>query len=298
MIEKLTPEQEAMLPVYKDKWLKYGLSTDKADREMSEKFITNIYTENKLPKPIFKWFDSPFAVIDYFKVMNKKSPEEITDGSKPEEYNPNNIMKNWIYGNHEAHWLSFYEFFLREVGLDCVKKIENFIEAAKRMGWWLPYNTHVFCCERPDAIEKKEDGSLHCESGPAISFRDGVQIFFLNGVKVTKELVMTPAMELDPGIILREDNAEVRREIVRKIGVERMCEKLNAEVIDKGKDHAGQPCELILLDIGDGNKRPYIKLINPSIGTYHVEGVETGIDTVEKALTWRNGTDTKPEKLT
>jgi hypothetical protein len=39
-------------------------------------------------------------------------------------------------------------------------------------------------------------------------------------------------------------------------------------------------------------------MLNPSIGTYHIEGVPPDCDTVEKAITWRNQTSEKPVILT
>jgi hypothetical protein len=32
----------------------------------------------------------------------------------------------------------------------------------------------------------------------------------------------------------------------------------------------------------------YLKMVNPSIGTFHVEGVDPQCATVEQALNWRN----------
>ena len=93
--------------------------------------------------------------------------------------------------------------------------------------------------------------------------------------------------------MLTEQNAEVRREIVRKIGIELVCQRLGAKTLDEYGDY-----ELITLELQDGRPRPYLKMLNPSIGTYHVEGVEPGITTVEQALNWRNQTDERPEVLT
>ena len=140
---------------------------------------------------------------------------------------------------------------------------------------------------------------LHCDGGPALvatTQEEGEkrvwEWYFLNGVRVPKEIATTPAEKLDPRLLLETDNAEVRREIVRKIGIERVCKALNAKVIDRKGDY-----ELLLLDLRDGRKRPYLKMRNPSLGVYHIEGVHPSCNTVVEALRWRNGSDLEPELI-
>lgn len=79
----------------------------------------------------------------------------------------------------------------------------------------------------------------------------------------------------------------------RKIGIDAVVAKLNAQSIDQEGDY-----ELLLLDLGDDRRRPYLKMPNPSIGTWHVEGVHPDCQTVTQALTWRNGTEVRPGVLT
>ena len=155
-----------------------------------------------------------------------------------------------------------------------------------------PFDGICFASDRPTHLQFKND-RLHNEKGMSVEFSDGWGWYNLNGVVVSEELVMTPAKKLDVKLILHEKNAEVRREIVRKIGIERVCKELNAKCID---EHNGY--ELLMLDIGDNRKRPYLKMQNPSIGTWHIEGVPTGITTVRQALTWRNQNENKPIILT
>ena len=95
-------------------------------------------------------------------------------------------------------------------------------------------------------------------------------------------------------MILRTTNAEVRREIVRKIGIERACQQLAAKVVDR----QGELYELLLLDLGDKRRRPYLKMRNPSLGVYHLEGVHPTCKTVEEALRWRNNSAAQPVILT
>lgn len=135
---------------------------------------------------------------------------------------------------------------------------------------------------------------LHNDKGAAVKFSvDGWKdLYFLNGVKVPKWLVATREGDLDPRKVLELKNAEVRREFVRKVGIERICYSLKAVVRDRVGNY-----ELLLLFLDDNRPRPYLKMLNPSIDTWHVEGVPPQITTVEQALRWRNQTTEEPEIL-
>jgi hypothetical protein len=145
--------------------------------------------------------------------------------------------------------------------------------------------------ERLNSINLK-NGLLHNESGPALDYRDGTEIWSLNGVRVPKEIVLASPDDIDPKIITKEPNAEIRREIVRKIGIERILTACNAVVSDSLGLY-----DLLLLDIGDNRKRPYLKMLNPSTETWHIEGVPIECQTVEQALAWRNGLDKYSEPV-
>lgn len=43
---------------------------------------------------------------------------------------------------------------------------------------------------------------------------------------------------------------------------------------------------------------PYLEMVNPSVGTIHLEGINPKCKTIDEALTWRNGTDKRPLVLT
>jgi hypothetical protein len=152
-------------------------------------------------------------------------------------------------------------------------------------GLWLFWVMDAEVIAVPRPVMQVAGENLHCESGPAVCWPGSDErYFFLNGVEVTQEIVETPASLLDPRMITKERNAEVRRELVRKIGIERVCAGLGATCVDSEGDY-----ELLLLKIGDGRRRPYLKMLNPSIGVYHIEGVAPECQTVRAALDWRNG---------
>lgn len=76
-IEKLTPEQEAQLPVYREKWIAIGLSTEPADRERAEAGVLKAYQAADLEPPEhLLWFDSPMQGCIAAAILFKQSELE------------------------------------------------------------------------------------------------------------------------------------------------------------------------------------------------------------------------------
>lgn len=86
-------------------------------------------------------------------------------------------------------------------------------------------------------------------------------------------------MELDPKCILTERNAEVRREIVRRIGIDRVIQRLPAKWLDDWGNY-----RLLEIDINERFRPRYLKMLKPSIGVWHLEGVPSDIQTCREVL--------------
>jgi len=200
----------------------------------------------------------------------------------------------WMEGHMEAGWLSFYEFFEKECGISYKNKflMDIYKETAK-LGPIYPIENFCIVSAKPKHIHLA-NGRLHNAQGPAVEYTD-MPVWALNGVRVPEDIVITPAEKMDPKIILSTTNAEVRREIVRKIGIERVIVKLGAKSLDKSADGV---YEMLDINLGDGRVRPYLKMRNPSINTWHVEGVHPDCRTVAAALQWRNQSAEAPVQLT
>lgn len=56
------------------------------------------------------------------------------------------------YGSHDAHWLGYYETFLRG-GLPAARRLRGLVWAAMACGWWWPFERAVIVTERPSVIE-------------------------------------------------------------------------------------------------------------------------------------------------
>ena len=199
----------------------------------------------------------------------------------------------WYYGN------AYLDFFIEGCNLklseDILERYEIYKKINESVNYWWPNRKFVMVCARPMQIYRNSQGQLHCENDLAIKYPDGWGLWMLNGVKVTENIVTTEANKLDCNLVLKEKNAEVRREIVRKIGIERAINQLGAKSIEKTDVY-----ELLNFDCIDGHFRPYLKMFNPSIETWHIEGVHPDCDTIEKALAWRDNENKyeKPQILT
>ena len=61
-IEKLTPEQKALIPVYREKWRRIALSTERLDRTKAETSIKAAYIALGKPEPEVQFYSSPCVV--------------------------------------------------------------------------------------------------------------------------------------------------------------------------------------------------------------------------------------------
>ena len=66
LIEKLTPEQEALIPVYREKWRSIALSTEPIDRQKAREAVKAAYKLIGKQEPEIIFFDSPYAFLNYF----------------------------------------------------------------------------------------------------------------------------------------------------------------------------------------------------------------------------------------
>ena len=86
-------------------------------------------------------------------------------------------------------------------------------------------------------------------------------------------------------VILKEKNAEIRAVMIRATGLEKFVQDAGAECIEKNDAY-----ELLNINVINGTYRPYLKMLNPSTGVWHIEGVHPDCKTIKQAIEWRNQT--------
>ena len=302
-IDSWNPAWDSRILEWVEQWTAIGLSTEPADFSKAETGVRGCYIAAGLQPPrIILRMGSPLGAIlggiAYIIGVRNQVWNQVWSQvrsqvwSQVESQVRSQVYSAWSQYRGGNLWASWYAYisFLRDVCLWECPALADFAhdELHARNASWCWYHDKVAAIsDRPEQLHRNTTGSLHCDGGPSITWRDGWKLWHLNGVPVEPWLAETRAEDIDPRKIADIANAEVRREFVRKIGLERIAYKCQAETLDTMGDYA-----LLRIDVGQGRKWTYLKMLNPSIGLWHVEGVPLECRTVEEALHFR-----KPESL-
>lgn len=284
MITELTQEQRDKMEEYRKRGIALGINTDPVDDETIIQGVKAVYEhilKKEIPEGGIVIKDSPKSG---WKFICEHVGEEM------------DYVHPYLDGHLFSYFFSYYDYMAEVLGVqyDCITAYEA-LRNILNFGNLYPLDDICVVTRKPVEVHMNAQDQYHCETGMAVRYADGYGIYMLNGVSVPGWLVETPWEKLDPLEFAKIQNVEVRREFVRKLGVERLIQKLGAKVIDKKGDY-----ELVLVDLGgDTGEWPYLKMKNPSIGIWHVEAVDENCRTVDDAIRFRNGGSTlEPTQLT
>jgi hypothetical protein len=157
--------------------------------------------------------------------------------------------------------------------------------------WW--HENVLAISDRPSAVHRDEQNRLHCETGPAIAYRDGWSLYYWHGVSVPAEWIEQRAT-LDPARVLTAENVEQRAAGAAIIGWPKMVTKLKRKIIDGDPDtDMGALIELTMPGLREPGR--FLQAKCPRNGII-VEGVprvsdidNLPINTVIAAQAWRVG---------
>jgi len=115
-------------------------------------------------------------------------------------------------------WCAFaaWATFFRDVLHVKVPQIEHEANLCESAGYIWPNEGFCLICERPRRLTVVND-RLDDAEGPAMEYPDGWQLWFIGGVRVTKQIVMEPE-KLTLQQIMEEQSEEVRRIMINRWG--------------------------------------------------------------------------------
>ncbi len=190
------------------------------------------------------------------------------------------------YGQHDANWLGFYEYF-REV-CSLTKETDALIgllEQAKYAGWYLPYQHICWVSERHHILTRDEQGRVHNLFGPAVSYPDGWSIYAVHGVRVP-EYIITRPQEISTTRIYAERNVEIRRVMIDQYGPSRYLTDSGAKIIHADtygtlyRKEIPNDEPLVMVKVvnstpePDGSQKDYFLRVDPELRLLHPDGTK------------------------
>lgn len=256
-IEELTPEQEARLPEWRDRWIALGLSTEPADRQTAEDALRKCYNfaELKGDDLRFVWVNSPDEIGEEVRKLGWKG----------------SVWGAYCGGQTWAAWPAYESFFREVAGLelpgDLSQRGAAYAALIANTGPMLLFDDVAVMCERP-AVIRMVEGRLHAEGQPAIEWRDGTGIYAWRG-----QTVVEAKYVCDPPTVAwidAEDNAELRRVLLERMGVEKFLTEAGAETVDDDPRWG----RLLRRTMGEGEEDVWAVIVTcPTTGRRYAMGV-------------------------
>jgi hypothetical protein len=307
-IEKLTPEQEAAMPRYVEKWIKIGTDTSRLDYDETLDIVNKVQTQllgrKATPVVIFDnphecWVACNYAVQgtpinDLKKAVDKYFDDEsVRNSFKMEPFTMPHLT-----GSFDASLFSFYDFFRSEVKIPYGEYEEKYLiwESTTKLGLIFPLENVCIVSEKPTTVSLNGVNRPHCDGGTAISYagKGDFNIYMLNGVRVPEWLAVTHSSKIPIERYTELKNADVKMEFVRKVGIERLLEK--GRKIDDHTNYKEEWWTKSEYELWDMNVffegveyAPHLKMLNQTTGVWHVEAVAPECTDLPSAIKWRMG---------
>src|SRR3990172_8878350 len=195
-IEALTAKQEEMLPVWRDKWLRIGLSTERFTREEAQGVVDAFYIKllKRPAVPVFV-FDCPLTawaavvalksnsvVVDFRSQLDSQLETRLGSRLRSQlgsqlrsQLGGSNIIWPYIWGSFDSYYFCFYSYILEVLNLkfDEIDLFSVYTETTKLGCIW---HLDDFCvvCQKPLSIDFNRNKLLHNAHGPAVEYAGGL----------------------------------------------------------------------------------------------------------------------------
>jgi hypothetical protein len=234
---------------HRDRWEHIALSTVPANRSEIESNVGEFYRDTlKCDPPKYVWVDSPRQakrarkdigsdwdtgkIIDNMftqasvQVQNHAAARllgrALAELHHPLYSDQRSPFWDWMqYGvNHHLRDYAFLDFFVTKIGL--FKTLKPWLTVLAGCGSFWFHKGTIVLLDTPEILRADDQYRLHCEGGPALRYRDGLEYYFLNGIKVPRKYVLTEANDITLTQVLQQRNAEARLALISKVGFSRL----------------------------------------------------------------------------
>ena len=199
-----------------------------------------------------------------------------------------NAYNFWQGGNQWSGWDAFLSFFRYVVRLDLnYDAYDAWERLALHSG---PRAVHAEFCiisDRPERLLVDDQNRPHCEDGPFCRWRDGSELYSFHGTRVPAKVINHPET-ITAKQILAEENAEIRRVMIERVGMERFLTEAGAKCI-----HEHEMGDLFSIDLPGDPERVLrsVRVVDPSTGRTYFLRVPPNVKRADDAVAWTFGFD-------
>jgi hypothetical protein len=270
-LTELTPEQDAQIAPWAEQWQRICLSCEPIDAAGFEAATIECYKAAGLAPPKrFVFVGSPWAAVTQGPVEGFR----LEFGREPTPEERVAVIKdNWnccLGGHLWAAWPAWQQFFIQVCGVKLdeadLAAANAYAKTAQCAGWWWLHTDVVFVSDRPRELHLDDAGNLHCETGPAMAWRDGEVEYWLHGVSVPAEWI-TDTANVPPALALTWPNIEQRAQLAMLLGWHRVLEGLPVTVLDSDPNpHIGTLFDVTLPGIAEPQR--FLRVACPTGRTF------------------------------
>jgi hypothetical protein len=296
-LEKLTPEQKAMIPVVRKEWEDlFYKSKGIIDKPLFEKQIAWLYKKYLNRNNPYIWYcESPLMCQLIINILNLNLRDNLWANLR------DNLRANLSYNLtsywcniSDYGWVAVYDFiqktnYFKEydfVDFDNYKLLLN-----SKMYDFIVFPSVVFVSSCPYEVHQEINKRLHNIDGPAIRFKDGYDVYAIHG-RILPSWIWEKKNTITKEMFISEKNSEIRAAMYSILGEKRMMEILDAKEIDKQViQHLNDEVEIVKLfktneifpETGN-NPLAWVKFTCPSTGTDYLISCEPGFTNAKEAV--------------
>lgn len=310
-ITKITPEQAARFGEWAQRWIEIGLSTEPADFDKATAAALRDYDLANLRRPmVILHMSSPYGamvggVIAWWmlrELFGKKVWSQVRSQvwsqvwsqveSQVRSQVRSQIYRNSYQGAFWASWGAYVSFFRDVMGWNdpILKRFEIDEALIKSCGWVWWHENVLAISDRPEFIRRDEQNRLHCETGPAIRYRDGWSLYSWHGTTIAEEWITNPKT-LTPVKALKESNIERRRAACEILGWSKILDVLEAKVVDSDPDP--EIGTLVSVKLPDLSEEAKFLRVRCATGREFAIGIPPHINKALDAQAWMVGLEPK-----
>jgi len=228
--------------------LNKSLSTNRLNDQVAFSNIKSLYNYASLKEPSMLVAKSPYQanlMINLLMIDYDYWFTEFSNGNIPDDLDKFNDARRRVkLSRLTTYAVAHYdtcniEQFDYLYNLDSDKRLSNakafkinecLREISNHCGGYYPFDDVVIITEKPTSIHT-DNNLLHNDSGAAVEYSDGFEVYAIEGVPVTKQIVCDPtSITIDQ--IHKELDIEVQRIMISQYGVSKYLFDTGSQVLD------------------------------------------------------------------